>query len=256
MTTTNATALAVETTNLVKHYGDQVALDSVSFNVPEGSVYVLVGANGAGKSTTFKILLNLERPTSGDAKVFGLRTDANGPQARVQIGYVPEQQESPYPWMTSGRLLEYVAAYYPSWDAAYAAHLVKSLNIRTGKKSGTLSKGELRRLQLAMAMAHRPPLLLLDEPTEGLDIIARKQALSLLAEHLADSPTTVIIATHHVHEVDSLTDYVGVLKEGKLQAQMQRDELRKFVATQRPNDTRPLSLEDAIATLLSEETSR
>ena len=256
MTTTNAAALAVETTNLVKKYGDQIALDSVSFNVPEGSVYVLVGENGAGKSTTFKILLNLERPTSGNAKVFGLDSDTNGPQSRAQIGYVPEQQESPYPWMTCGRLLQYVAAYYPSWDAKYAEHLVKSLDIRADKKSGTLSKGELRRLQLAMAMAHRPPLLLLDEPTEGLDIIARKQALSLLAEHLSDSPTTVIIATHHVHEVDSLTDYVGVLSQGTLKVQMQRDEIREFVANQRPNDSRPLSLEDAIATLLVAETSR
>ena len=91
---------AVETTNLTKSYKDQVALDRVDFVVPEGAVYVLVGANGAGKSTTFKILLNLERPSSGTASVFGLDTASDGPQARAHIGYVPEQQESPYPWMT------------------------------------------------------------------------------------------------------------------------------------------------------------
>jgi ABC-2 type transport system ATP-binding protein len=105
-------------------------------------------------------------------------------------------------------------------------------------------------------MAHRPSLLLLDEPTEGLDIIARRQAMSLLAEHLADSPTTVIIATHHIHEVDSFTDYVGVLKQGKLHAQLHRDELRQQIASTRPDNARPLSLEDAIAAMLSPESTR
>jgi ABC-2 type transport system ATP-binding protein len=128
--------------------------------------------------------------------------------------------------------------------------------VRTNKKTGTLSKGELRRLQLVLSMAHRPSLLLLDEPTEGLDIIARRQAMSLLAEHLADSPTTVIIATHHIHEVDSFTDYVGVLKQGKLHAQLHRDELRQQIASTRPDNARPLSLEDAIAAMLSPESTR
>lgn len=252
----NALTHAVETTNLTKRYRDQIALDNVNIQVPEGSVYVLVGANGAGKSTTFKILLNLERPTSGRASVFGLDTGSSGPQARAQIGYVPEQQEAPYPWMTCAQLIQHASSYYTSWDSSYAEHLVKSLEIRMNKKSGTLSKGELRRLQLILALAHRPPLLLLDEPTEGLDIVARKQALSLLAEHLADSPTTVIISTHHVHEIDSLTDYVGVLREGKLEKQMHRDELRQHVASQRPDDARPLSLEDAIAAVMSAEAAR
>jgi ABC-2 type transport system ATP-binding protein len=117
---------AVETTNLSKRYKDQRALDSVDFRVPEGSVYVLVGANGAGKSSTFKILLNLERPTSGSAKVFEYET--HDPKARAQIGYVPEQQTSPYPWMTCERLIQHVAAFYPSWDSTYAEHLTKSLD--------------------------------------------------------------------------------------------------------------------------------
>ncbi len=246
---------AVETSRLTKNYGDQLALTGIDLVVPEGSVYVLVGANGAGKSTTFKILLNLERPTSGSAKVFDLDTGAQGPHARAQIGYVPEKQESPFPAMTCVRVIQHVAAFYPSWDWKYCDHLTKSLDIRMDKKSGSLSKGELRRLQLVLAMAHRPPLLLLDEPTEGLDPLARKQTLSLIAEHLADSPTSVMIATHHVHEVDSLTDYVGVLKQGRLVAQMQRDELRAHVAQQRPEEERPLSFEDAVIAMLAAENS-
>lgn len=219
-------ALAVETTNLSKSYGDQPALDRVDLRVPEGSVYVLVGANGAGKSTTFKILLNLERPDSGEATVFGLDTVANGPEARAQIGYVPEDHKAPYGWMTCERLIQQVEVYYPSWDRKYADHLVKSFNIPMHRKTGTLSKGEARRLQLVTAMAHRPPLLLLDEPTEGLDPLARRQLLTLIAEHLADSPATIVIATHHVYEVENLADYIGVLSAGNLIAQMSRDDLR------------------------------
>ena len=220
---------AVETTKLTKSYGRHLALDGVDLCVPDGAVYVLIGANGAGKSSTFRILLNLERPSSGTASVFGLDTGADAPQARAQIGYVPEQQESPYPWMTCGRFLQHVAAYYTSWDPSYADHLVKSLGIRMERKTGTLSKGELRRLQLVMAMAHRPRLLLLDEPTEGLDPVARRSLLTLLSEHLSDSPTTVVISTHHVHEVDTLADYIGALNAGKLIAQMSRDDLDRNV---------------------------
>src|SRR5689334_1654463 len=127
--------------------------------------------------------------------------------------------------MTCGRLLEHVAAFYPSWDSAYAEHLVKALDIRLDRRTGSLSKGQARRVQLVMAMAHRPPLLLLDEPTEGLDPVARRQLLTLVSEHLSDSPTTMIIATHHVHEVENLADHVGALNAGNLVAQMSRDEL-------------------------------
>ena len=131
-------SFAVETTNLSKSYGDQPALDRVDLRVPEGSVYVLVGANGAGKSTTFKILLNLERADSGNASVFGLGTESNGPEARAQIGYVPEHYEAGYRWMTCARLLQHVAAYYPSWDRKSADHLVKSFDIRMHRKTGSL----------------------------------------------------------------------------------------------------------------------
>jgi ABC-2 type transport system ATP-binding protein len=223
------TDMAVQTTNLSKSYGNQPALDRVNLAVPEGAFYVLVGANGAGKSSVFRILLNLERPTSGTASVFGLDTGSYAPQARAAIGYVPEQQESPYPWMTCGRLLQHVAAYYTSWESSYAEHLVNSLGIRMERKTGTLSKGEQRRLQLVMAMAHRPRLLLLDEPTEGLDPVARRSLLTLLSEHLSDSPTTVVVSTHHVHEVDTLADYIGALHAGRMVAQMSRDEVERDI---------------------------
>lgn len=220
---------AVTTRGLSKRYDDEVALDAVDLQVPDGAVFVLLGANGAGKSTALKLLLNLERADSGVAEVFGLDTSRHGPQVRAQVGYVPERHDAGYPWMTCGRLLQHVAAYYPAWDHGYADQLTSALDVRRERKIGGLSKGDTRRLQLVLALAHRPPLLLLDEPTDGLDPIVRKRVLALLAEHLADSPTTVLITTHHIHEVESLADHVGVLRAGRLVAQMTRDALQRTV---------------------------
>ena len=222
-------ACAAATHGLCKRYGGETALDGIDLRVPDGAVYVLVGANGAGKSTTLKVLMNLERPDAGTAEVFGLDTVRRGPEVRAQVGYVPERHGHGYGWMTCGRLLRHAAAYYPAWDPAYAEHLGSAFGLRLHRRVGTLSKGEARRLQLVLALAHRPPLLLLDEPTDGLDPVVRKRALALLAEHLADTPTTVLISTHQVYEVESLADHVGVLREGRLVAQMPRDRLQRTV---------------------------
>ncbi|HEX8410097.1 MAG TPA: ABC transporter ATP-binding protein [Thermoanaerobaculia bacterium] len=222
-------SFAVATHGLSMRYGKQTALDAVDLRVPEGAVYVLIGANGAGKSSAMKVLLNLERVDAGRAEVLGLDTIADGPRVRAQVGYMPESHEHTYSWLTCARLMQYAAAHYPAWDHAYAAHLVEILGIRPERKVGTLSKGESRRLQFVLALAHRPPLLLLDEPTDGLDPVVRNRTLAQLAEHLADTPTTVVISTHHIHEVESLADHVGVLSAGRLVAQMSRDELRRTV---------------------------
>src|SRR5688572_6673625 len=220
---------AVTTHALTKRFGGEVALDRVDLRVPEGSVYVLIGANGAGKSTVLKVLLNLERPDSGTAQVLGLDTALRGPDARAQVGYVPERHDPGYRWMTCGQLLRHVAVYYPSWDHAYADRLTAALELRLHRKISGLSKGDSRRLQLLLALAHRPPLLLLDEPTDGLDPTVRKRVLALLAEHLADTPTTVLVTTHHIHEIESLADYVGALRQGRLVAQMTREHLQRSV---------------------------
>ena len=224
-----AGADAVATHALSKRFNGETALDHIDLRVPDGAVYVLVGANGAGKSTTLKVLMNLERPDGGTAEILGLDTVRRGPEARAQVGYVPERHDHGYAWMTCGRLIRHAAAYYPTWDPAYADRLSLAFGLRLHRKVGTLSKGEGRRLQLVLALAHRPPLLLLDEPTDGLDPVVRNRTLSLLAEHLADTPTTVLIATHQVHEVESLADHMGALRSGRLVAQMSRDELQRTV---------------------------
>ena len=220
---------AVATHGLSKRYGRESALEHVDLRVPDGAVYVLVGVNGAGKTTLFKVLMNLERPDAGTAEVFGLDTGREGPEVRAQVGYVPERQDAPYRSMTCARLLAHAAAFHPDWDHAYAEHLTRALGVRPERRVGGLSKGETRRLQLVLALAYRPPLLLLDEPTDGLDPVVRRRALAVLAEHLADSPTTVLISTHNMHELESLADHVGVLRDGRLVAQMPREELHRRV---------------------------
>ncbi|MDF1504846.1 ABC transporter ATP-binding protein [Roseisolibacter sp. H3M3-2] len=222
-------ACAVATHGLTKRYGDATALADVALRVPTGAVYLLVGANGAGKSTAFRALLNLERPDAGRAEVLGLDVSARGPEARAQVGYVPDRHDAGPRALTCGELLRYAAAYRPTWDAAYADRLARALALDPAKRVGALSKGNARRLQLLLALAHRPPVLLLDEPTDGLDPLVRRAVLALLAEHLADGPTTVLIATHHVAEVESLADHVGVLRGGRLVAQLDRDALHRTV---------------------------
>lgn len=222
-------SFAVTTQGLSMRYGKQTALDSVDLRIPEGAVYVLIGANGAGKSTAMKVLLNLERPETGRAEVFGLDTSSHGPQVRAQAGYIPESHEHEYKWMTCGRLIQHVAVHYPAWDHVYAEQLIRVFGVDPERRIGTLSKGETRRVQFVLALAHRPPLLLLDEPTDGLDPMARHRALAQLAEHLADTPTTVLISTHHIHEIESLADHVGLLSRGRLVAQMSRDDMRRTV---------------------------
>jgi ABC-2 type transport system ATP-binding protein len=219
-------SIAIETSGLAKRYGRRVALDGLDLAVPSGSVYVLVGPNGAGKTTALRVLLDLVRADRGLAAVLGRDSVRDGAVVRALCGYVPERQDAGYSWMKVQQILDYHASYRPGWDAAYARELMGILEVRDHTKFGKLSKGEARRVQLVMALAHRPPILLLDEPTDGLDPVMRDQALSLLSDHLAENGSTLLISTHLVYEVEGLGDHLGVLKEGQLVAQLDREKLR------------------------------
>ncbi|MDQ6925817.1 MAG: ABC transporter ATP-binding protein [Candidatus Eremiobacteraeota bacterium] len=219
--------LAVVTRGLGKRYGAQTALRELALQVPRGAVFLLVGPNGAGKSTTLKLLLDLVRPDEGDAELFGLAVRENGPRLRASVGYVPERHDWGYGWMTVGRLLAHHARFYPSWDEAYGARLSTIFELQPERPMRKLSKGQSRRVHLVMALAHRPPMLLLDEPTDGLDPLMRDETLGVLAEHLAETPTTVLLSTHHVAEVEAMADYIAVLRNGELRAQPAIAELHR-----------------------------
>ena len=215
--------LAVSTEGLVKRFGPDTALDGVQMQVPKGAVYVLVGPNGAGKSTTFRVLMDLLRADEGRAEVFALDPRRHGPAVRAQIGYVPEGHEWGYGWMRVGQVLEHHASFFPAWDRDYAARLARAFGLKPERKLGSLSKGQGRRVHLVMALAHRPRMLMLDEPTDGLDPAMLDETMGLLTEHLAETATTILISTHQVHDVDRLADHVGVMSQGRVVLQAPRD---------------------------------
>jgi ABC-2 type transport system ATP-binding protein len=191
--------------------------------VPDGSVYLLVGPTGAGKTPTLKVLLDLIRPTAGLAQVFGREPARDGAAIRAGIGYVPEGAPNGVEWMRVGRYLQHLAAYRPSWDQEYQATLVSEMDIDLRARLGKLSKGQSRRVQLVGALCHRPPLLLLDEPADGLDPVARDRLIQILSRHLADYPTSLLVSTHHIQEMERLADHMGVIEAGRMIAQETKD---------------------------------
>ncbi|HEU4885483.1 MAG TPA: ABC transporter ATP-binding protein [Longimicrobium sp.] len=219
--------LAIHTRAVSKRYPpDVLALDGLDLQVPTGAVYVLIGPNGAGKSTTMRILLDLVRADRGTASVVGIDTAAQPALVRAQIGYVPEVVDTAYGWLTVRGLLKHHAAFYHAWDWAYADALCKRLGLRMDEHFRALSKGGARRVALVTALAHRPPVLLLDEPTDGLDPLARDDFGALLVDHMADAPTTILWSTHHVHEAERMADHMGVLRDGRLLLQAPVDAVR------------------------------
>lgn len=217
---------AIRAAGVSKRYGKRIALDRLDLAVPHSAIYLLAGPNGAGKSTAIRHLLHLEEPDAGTITVLGYDVLRDGARARAEIGYVSDGDVTPYGWLRVGALIAHHAQYFPTWDAAYAARLISDLQIDLAPRVRTLSRGQARRVAFVLALAHRPALLLLDEPTDGLDPVFRERVLHLLAEHAADSPTTMVISTHLVHEVERLADYVGIIKRGRLVGQMSRDRLR------------------------------
>jgi ABC-2 type transport system ATP-binding protein len=252
----SGTPLAIATQALCKNYGQRHALRDVNLQVPAGATHLLVGPNGAGKSTTIKILLDLVRPSSGTAEIMGYRAHAESAMARAHIGYVPEQLNWGHGWMRVGRLLEHHARYFPSWDAQYADRLAGEFQLQLDQRMDTLSKGQGRRVHLVMALAHRPPLLILDEPTDGLDPIMRDEALGVLSAHMADTPTTVLLSTHHVMEMEHMADHVSVLRDGQLRAQVSLSSLRSQLRRYRAHIPAGWATEKLRAVVLKKSTTR
>lgn len=225
---------AVETSQVSLAVGRKTILQQVSVRVPTGGAYLLAGPNGAGKTSLLGVLLNGIHGAGGDVRIFGGDARRHGPARRAWIGYVPETAQITYGGLTAQGWLNYVAAYRPTWDATYAARLANALDIPLGERLAHLSKGQVRRVQLLSALAHRPSLLLLDEPMDGLDPVARQDVLGLLADYLAETDATLLLATHTISEVERLVDHVGVLKAGRLIAQLPTvslgDQLRVYTA--------------------------
>lgn len=214
MTLDPTTPPAVEAHELVRAYGRDRGLDGASLTLPQGSVTLLAGPNGSGKTTLLSLLLDLRYRDSGHLKVFGLDPAEEGARVRALAGYLPEHEDDPFGHLRVEELFALEARLRPGWDPGYARALSKRLELRPRSRVSRLSKGEARRVRFALTLAHRPPLLLLDEPTDGLDPVVRSTVLGTLAEHLADTGATAIYATHHLEEAQGLADHLAVLRHG------------------------------------------
>ena len=205
----------VEIAEVSRRFGAKLALDRVSLTIPTGGVLGLVGENGAGKTTLIKHVLGLLRAESGRVRVFGLDPAAEPVPVLAQIGYLSEEPDLPG-WMRVRELLRYVQAFYPAWDERYAEQLREQFSLDSNARVRALSKGQRARVGLIAALAYRPALLVLDEPSSGLDPIVRRDILTAIIRTIADEGRTVLFSSHLLSEVERVSDRIAMLKSGRL----------------------------------------
>ena len=205
----------IEVSELTRRFGATTALAAVSLALPRGAVYGLVGANGAGKTTLIKHVLGLLRAQSGSVRVFGLDPVTDPVAVLSRIGYLSEENDLPC-WMRVDELIRYSRAFYPAWDDAYAEELRQAFALDPSAKIRTLSKGQKARAGLLIALAHRPELLVLDEPSSGLDPIVRRDILGAVIRTIADEGRTVLFSSHLLQEVEQVADHVTMIHKGKI----------------------------------------
>src|SRR5687767_6803315 len=215
----------VDVNDLSRSFGSKRALDGVSFHATAGQVYGLVGANGAGKTTLIKHLLGLLRAATGSVRVFGLDPVREPVRVLGRVGYLSEERELPE-WMRVDELMAFTQAFHPTWDASYARELLETFGLDPAKKIKELSKGMRAQAGLVAAVAHRPKLLILDEPSSGLDALVRRDILDAIVRTVADDGRTVIFSSHLLDEVERMSDHVTLIHQGRVTLSGGLDEVR------------------------------
>jgi ABC-2 type transport system ATP-binding protein len=216
----------IHVSDLTRRFGATTALASVSVSVSRGTVYGLVGANGAGKTTLIKHVLGLLRAESGSVRVFGKDPVAEPVAVLSRIGYLSEENDLPG-WMTVDELIRYSRALYPGWDDAYAEELRQTFALDPAAGIKTLSRGQRARAGLLIALAHRPELLVLDEPSSGLDPIVRRDILGAVIRTIAHEGRTVLFSSHLLDEVEQVADHVTMINQGKVVLSAPLDAIRQ-----------------------------
>jgi len=200
---------------LTRRFGTKAALDAVSLSLPRGAVYGLVGPNGAGKTTLIRHLLGLLRAEQGSVRVFGLDPVTDPVAVLSRIGYLSEENDLPG-WMRVDELLRYSRAFYPAWDDAFATELREKFALDAAEPIKHLSKGQKARVGLLIALAHRPELLILDEPSSGLDPIVRRDIVAAVIRTVAHEGRTVLFSSHLLEEVEEVADHVTMIDHGHI----------------------------------------
>jgi len=205
----------IELRDITRQFGKKRALDSITLTVPRGVVFGLVGANGAGKTTLIRHVLGLLKAQTGSVRVFGLDPVKSPVEVLSRIGYLSEESDLPG-WMRVDELMRYMRAFYPTWDEDYAQDLRRQFALDPVAKLKHLSKGQRARAGLLVALAYRPELLLLDEPSSGLDPVVRRDILGAIVRTIADEGRTVLFSSHLLDEVERVSDCVAMLRAGQL----------------------------------------
>ena len=219
---------AVLTRSLVKHYGKVAALDGLSLTVPRGSIYGFLGRNGAGKTTAIRVLAGLARPDSGEATVLGLHPERDRVAILGQTGFVIEK--TLLPSLTGDELVRFNRGFFPAWSDALVTKYAAALEVPMDRKFRKLSQGSRTKLCLLLALAQGAELLILDEPTLGLDPVITDQLLRILVDDVAASGRTILMSSHHLSEVEKITDWVGIIDRGRLLLEAQLDDIRSAYA--------------------------
>jgi len=205
----------ISVSELTRRFGDRTALASVSLSVTRGAIHGLVGANGAGKTTLIKHVLGLLRAESGSVRVFGLDPVADPVAVLSRIGYLSEENDLPG-WMRVDELIRYSRAFYPAWDDGYAEELRQTFALDPTTKIRDLSRGQKAQAGLLVALAYRPELLVLDEPSSGLDPIVRRDILGAIIRTIASEGRTVLFSSHLLEEVELVADHVTMINRGRI----------------------------------------
>jgi ABC-2 type transport system ATP-binding protein len=216
---------AIETRNLGRTYGKFEAVKAVDLRVHKGTVFGLLGVNGAGKSTIIKMIVGHLKPTSGEVRVLGRTLGEDFIEIRRRVAYVSENRYL-YEWMTVAESIRFTRAFHKTWDDRKAADLLKRFSLPPEKKVRQLSRGNRARMCLLLALAYNPELIILDEPTSGLDPIVRRDFIENIVSEIAEEGKTVLFSSHIVEEVERVADYVGIMDEGELLMVSTIDEIK------------------------------
>jgi ABC-2 type transport system ATP-binding protein len=223
-----ADTFVIETFELQKTYDGVEAVCGLSLQVPAGSIYGFLGRNGAGKTTTIKILLGMVRPSGGHARVFGLAAEAQ--EASVEIrrrtGFVSEDKDL-YDYMTVAGIIRFTAAFYPRWRDDLEQRYLRTFELPLDRKVKALSRGARTKLALLLALCRGAELLVLDEPTAGLDPAVIEDVLQALVTHVASEGATVFFSSHQIAEVEQIADRIAIIDRGRVVVTGALDDLRE-----------------------------
>ena len=215
----------VAVSGLSRHFGAKTALEDVTVYVPRGAVLGLVGENGAGKTTLIKHLLGMLKAQTGSVRVFGDDPVADPVGVLSRVGYLSERRDLPG-WMRVDEFLRYTRAFYPGWDERYAEQLLEKFQLDPAQTIKTQSQGQQARTGLLAALAYRPELLILDEPSSGLDPVVRRDILEAIIRTVADEGRTVLFSSHLLDEVERVADYLVMLQRGRVLLSGRMDDVR------------------------------